>query len=114
MNVEVQRNRKGSHVRRARFHSSMLDSRMLKKNEKFRNLKDFYVIFICEHDKFRKGLPVYHVDRYIRKTGESLRRNWQRQVCNRKQPIRLNMKFLPQSFLRPYQLRAGLWKSCDR
>ena len=40
------------------------------KNEKFRNLKDSYVIFICEHDKFRKGLPVYHVDRYIRETGE--------------------------------------------
>ena len=70
VNVEVQRKRKGSHVRRARFHSSMLDSRMLKKNEKFRNLKDSYVIFICEHDKFRKGLPVYHVDRYIRETGE--------------------------------------------
>ena len=70
VNVEVQRKRKGSHVRRARFHSSMLDSRMLKKNEKFRNLKDSYVIFICEHDKFGKGLPVYHVDRYIRETGE--------------------------------------------
>ena len=70
VNVEVQRNGKGSHVRRARFHSSMLDSRMLKKNEKFRNLKDSYVIFICEHDKFGKGLPVYHVDRYIRETGE--------------------------------------------
>ena len=70
VNVEVQRNGKGSHVRRARFHSSMLDARMLKKNEKFRNLKDSYVIFICEHDKFGKGLPVYHVDRYIRETGE--------------------------------------------
>ena len=70
VNVEVQRNGKGSHVRRARFHSSMLDARMLKKNEKFRNLKDSYVIFICEHDKFGKGLPVYHVDRCIRETGE--------------------------------------------
>lgn len=66
----MQRNREGSHVKRARFHSSMLDSRMLRENQKFKELKDSYVIFICEHDKFGRGLPVYHVDRYIRETKE--------------------------------------------
>ncbi len=36
-NIEVQRQAAGAHIRRARFHSSMLDSRMLKaKKENFR------------------------------------------------------------------------------
>ena len=48
----------------------MLDSRMLKENQKFKELKDSYVIFIYKHDKFRKGLPLYHIDRYVRETNE--------------------------------------------
>lgn len=45
----------------------MVDSRMLKKGQEF---KDSYVIFIYKHDKFKKGLPLYHIDRYIRETDE--------------------------------------------
>lgn len=41
------------HLRRARFHSSMLDSRMLNEGQEFKELKDSYVIFIYKHDKFR-------------------------------------------------------------
>lgn len=70
IDIEVQRNKTGAHVRRARFHSSMLDSRMLREKQKFEELKDSYVIFICENDKFGKGLPIYHIDRYIRETRE--------------------------------------------
>lgn len=29
-----------------------------------------YVIFIYKKDKFNEGMPVYHIDRYIRKTGK--------------------------------------------
>ena len=39
-------------------------------NQKFKELKDSYVIFIYKHDKFRKGLPLYHIDRYVRETNE--------------------------------------------
>ena len=70
IDIEVQGGAEGAHIRRARFHSSMTDARMLKKKQKFRDLKDSYVIFIYKHDKFKKGLPVYHIDRYIRETGE--------------------------------------------
>ena len=28
------------------------------------------MIFIYKHDKFRKGLPLYHIDRYVRETNE--------------------------------------------
>lgn len=58
-NVEVQRNTEGSHVRKARFHSSVLDSRMLGEKEKFKELKDSYVIFIWNM------INLEHKSRYI-------------------------------------------------
>ena len=70
MDIEVQGNSEGAHVKRARFHSSMVDSRMLRAGQKFRELKDSYVIFIYKHDKFQGGLPIYHVDRYVSETRE--------------------------------------------
>ena len=70
IDIEVQGGAEGAHIRRARFHSSMTDARMLKKKQKFRDLKDSYVIFIYKHDKFGKGLPVYHINRHIEETGE--------------------------------------------
>ena len=68
--VEVQRNVGGSHIRRARFNGSMMDSRMLKEKQPFKELKDAYVIFICQHDKFKQNKPIYHVDKIVRETGE--------------------------------------------
>ena len=73
IDIEVQGDSEGAHVRRARYHSSMVDSRMLKEGHAFRELKDSYVIFIYKHDKFRKGLPLYHVDRYVGETNEQFR-----------------------------------------
>ena len=73
IDIEVQGNSEGAHVRRARYHSSMVDSRMLKEGQAFRKLKDSYVIFIYKHDKFRKGLPLYHAERYVGETNEQFR-----------------------------------------
>ena len=70
IDIEVQGNSEGAHIRRARFHSSMVDSKMLVEGQKFKVLKDSYVIFIYKHDKFRKGLPLYHIDRYVKETDE--------------------------------------------
>lgn len=70
IDIEVQGNSKGAHVKRARFHSGMVDSRMLKEGQDFKDLKDSYVIFMYKHDKFKKGLPMYHIDRCIRETKE--------------------------------------------
>lgn len=71
MNIEVQGGSEGAHVRRARYHSSMLDTGMLKESQQLKELKDSYVIFIYKRDKFGKGLPLYHVDRYIKETEET-------------------------------------------
>ena len=69
--VEVQRSTGGSHIKRARYHQSMMDSRLLKKRQDFKTIKDTYVIFICQHDKFNANKPIYHVDKTVRETGEA-------------------------------------------
>jgi hypothetical protein len=46
-----------------------MDSRLLKKKQDFKSLTDTYVIFICQHDKFKENKPIYHVDKIIRETG---------------------------------------------
>ena len=48
--VEVQRDDSGAIPQRARFYSSMLDSRMLERGAGYETLRDSYVIFITEHD----------------------------------------------------------------
>ena len=64
--IEVQRVNKGAHRKRARYHSSMVDSNMLKSGEDFTELKESYVIFITENDVLGLNQPIYHIDRTIR------------------------------------------------
>ncbi len=72
-NIEVQRSNDGANERRARFHSSMLDSRMLKEGKNFKELKDSYVVFITEKDYFGRGLPFYTVNRNIEELKKGFR-----------------------------------------
>ncbi len=55
--IEVQRSTAGADVHRARFNSSMLDMRMLKEKQKFKELHESYVIFITENDVMGDCLP---------------------------------------------------------
>lgn len=71
--VEIQRADRGADVHRARFHSSMLDTRMLKVGQDFKDIHDSYVIFITENDILDGGLSLYHVDRVIKETGDDFR-----------------------------------------
>lgn len=63
--IEVQRKPEGAHVRRARFNSSMMDSRMLKAGQGFSELRDSYMIFITETDIFGHGIPIYTINRHF-------------------------------------------------
>ena len=45
--------------KRARFYQTMRDSEALSKGEKYRNLKELYIIFICPDDIFKQGRAVY-------------------------------------------------------
>ena len=63
--VEVQRDSSGANRRRARYHSAMLDSHMLKESQRYDELKDSYVIFITEQDVLKQGDPLYKIERII-------------------------------------------------
>lgn len=67
--VEVQRGSGGADPHRARFHSSMIDTKMLKAGQEFKEIHDSYVIFITARDVMRAGLPLYHVNRTVEETG---------------------------------------------
>ena len=69
-NVEIQRADRGAGAKRARYHSSLIDANVTEPGEKLENLVETYVIFITENDTLKAGLPIYHVDRVIRETGE--------------------------------------------
>ncbi len=68
--IEIQRSDRGAGRKRARHNSAMLDSDALKPGESTELLPETYVIFITENDVLKKGLPICHVDRIIRETGE--------------------------------------------
>ncbi len=61
--IEVQRQDRGAGERRARFNSSMMDTKLLKEGQETATLPDSYVIFITEHDVRGQGKPLYHYRR---------------------------------------------------
>ena len=65
-NIEVHRADEGAVAKRARHNSALLDANALLPREDVNNLPETYVIFITEHDIFKCGLPLYHIDRIIR------------------------------------------------
>lgn len=67
--IEVQRASEGADVHRARFHSSMIDTKMLKVGQEFKEIHDSYVIFITANDVIGAGCSLYHVNRTIEETG---------------------------------------------
>lgn len=66
--IEVQQESAGANPKRARYHSSMLDSNALLPGDDFEKLPETYVIFITSKDYWKQGLPLYTVDRYIKET----------------------------------------------
>ena len=68
--IEIQRADRGAGAKRARYHSSVIDANSLNVRENYDILPETYVIFITENDIMKKGLPIYHIDRVIRETGE--------------------------------------------
>ena len=68
-NIEVQRASEGTDVHRARFHSSMIDTKMLKARQEFKEIHDSYVIFITASDVMGAGRALYHINRMVEETG---------------------------------------------
>lgn len=70
-NIEIQRNDKGAGVKRARYNSGVIDANVTEPGDQYEKLNETYVIFITENDVLGHGLPIYHIDRVIKETGES-------------------------------------------
>ena len=70
--VEIQRVSKDASVKRARYHSSMMDTYALPKGKKYDDLVDTYVIFITEKDVWGEGLPSYTAARCLIHNGRQL------------------------------------------
>jgi len=68
--VEIQLSDEGAIPRRARFNSSMIDSREVSKGTLFPDLPETYVIFITEHDVWKRGKSLYKVRRTFEDTEE--------------------------------------------
>ena len=68
--IEIQRSDKGAGAKRARYNSSMMDVDVIEPGDSFENLPETYVIFITENDVLKRNMPIYHIDRVIRETGE--------------------------------------------
>ncbi len=69
-NIEIQKELYGAPVERARFHTVLMDSNVLKKSADFKKLPESYVIFIVDGDPFGDGLPLYTIDRVVKETGK--------------------------------------------
>lgn len=69
--AEIQRDSRGAVPKRARYNSSLLDSHEMRKGKDYDELPESVVIFICEHDVLKKGLPLYHIQRTVQETGET-------------------------------------------
>ena len=69
-NVEIQRRDEGADAHRARYNSSLLDANLTSPSDRYDALGKTYVIFITERDVLKEGLPIYHIDRYVRETGK--------------------------------------------
>ena len=70
-NIEVQCKDDGAIPQRPRYHSALMDVEILQKGHKVKELPETYVVFITENDVLGAGLPVYHIDRTVKETGQS-------------------------------------------
>ena len=57
--LEAQKQLHPNLPKRARYYQAMMDIGSLRSGHDYLSLKNNYVIFICLHDLFKRGLPVY-------------------------------------------------------
>ena len=58
-NIEIQNIRDKDLPKRTRYYQSMVDIDNLLKGDDYSQLKESFIIFICQYDHFKDGLPCY-------------------------------------------------------
>ncbi|MDE5777550.1 MAG: hypothetical protein K2I10_03450 [Lachnospiraceae bacterium] len=70
--VEVQKADDDDHQKRVRYNGACVQILSSEKGTKFAALPDVYMIYITEKDIFKRGKTIYHFDRVIRETGDTV------------------------------------------
>ena len=70
--VEIQKQDNDNHQKRVRYNMANMDTAESEKGVKFDDLKDIYEIYISKFDVFGRNRTVYHIDRIIRETQETV------------------------------------------
>ena len=70
INIEVQKADDDNHLKRARYNASILTTNIAKTGKKFEFIPDVCIVFISKFDIFDSGLPLYHIDKVVRETGQ--------------------------------------------
>jgi len=71
-NIEVQRSNNDDHLRRARYNASMVTVKDSSPGETFSEVIELYIVYISEFDFLKKGKAIYHVDKVLRETGDTI------------------------------------------
>lgn len=61
--VEMQVRKRADLAKRLRYYQSVIDTDILPKGSSYEQLRESYIIFLCAHDPFGDGLPVYTIER---------------------------------------------------
>ena len=70
INIEVQKAYDDNHLKRARYNAAILTTNISKTGTKFEFIPDVCIVFISKFDIFEGGLPLYHIDKVVRETGQ--------------------------------------------
>lgn len=81
-NVELQRSNQDNHQRRVRYNGASIDTFIMEKGSRFKELPDVYVVYISDFDIFKGGKTCYCIKRSIHETDEV--------VCNGFHEIYIN------------------------
>ena len=84
IDIEVQKANDDDHQRRVRYNGAILTTNLTDPGEKFKDVPDVCVVFISKFDIFSGNLPLYHVDRVIRETGEKVDNGFEEVYVNAK------------------------------
>ena len=70
INIEVQKADDDNHLKRARYNAAILTTNISETGKRFEFIPDVCIVFISKFDIFDGGLPLYHIDKVVRETGQ--------------------------------------------
>ena len=70
INIEVQKANDNNHLKRVRYNASVLTANVTETGKQFEFVPDICIIFISAFDLFKGNLPLYHVVKTVKETGQ--------------------------------------------